>query len=318
MARFVPTLLVAFLLAATAVAFAVTQVAKQQRSPIVRPHVEKVVGPRAGPCALQLLPASCPGRPARISFGIREAGRITVSIVDEDGDTVRTLLSERRGRGRTRLFWDGRTEEGKLVREGRYRPRVRLHDQHRTIQLPSEIRLDATPPVVRIVSAAPLRISPDRDGRRELVNVRYTVDETNRPALLVRGVRAVEGKPRVKGPAQLRWFGKLDGRAVPAGRYRLTLLVEDAAGNVSSTLVGRIRVRYVEIGPALLRVRTGRPFRVRMNTDAPTVRWRLAGRTGFAPARRLRIRAPEAPGRYRLYVTANGHADSARVVVSPA
>ena len=51
-------------------------------------------------------------------------------------------------------------------------------------------------------------------------------------------------------------------------------------------------------------------------TDAPTFRWRFAGRTGVGKPGLLVLRAPKA-GRYKLFVDANGHAARADVVVRP-
>jgi hypothetical protein len=94
---------------------------------------------------------------------------------------------------------------------------------------------------------------------------------------------------------------------------------EDAAGNISPPsrpLV--VIVRFVDIGAEHLVARAGKRFRVPLDTDARTVRWRLAGRSGVGRARALRLRAPAAAGRYRLYVSVGDHAATAVVVVRPA
>jgi hypothetical protein len=49
-----------------------------------------------------------------------------------------------------------------------------------------------------------------------------------------------------------------------------------------------------------------------------TVRWRLDGRTGISRDGTVRIRAPRATGRYGLFVSQDGHADRAIVMVVPA
>jgi hypothetical protein len=50
-------------------------------------------------------------------------------------------------------------------------------------------------------------------------------------------------------------------------------------------------------------------------TDAPTFDWLFNGARGTARHGTLHLRAPAAPGVYRLYVSAAGHAAKALVVV---
>jgi hypothetical protein len=56
-------------------------------------------------------------------------------------------------------------------------------------------------------------------------------------------------------------------------------------------------------------------FGVGVISDARSVRWRFAGGTGTAEPGVLVLRAPRRPGRYRLFVEANGHGARADVVV---
>ncbi len=47
--------------------------------------------------------------------------------------------------------------------EGRYRPRVHLASERRTIVLPNPIRVDVTPPQIELRSLRPRVFSPDGD-----------------------------------------------------------------------------------------------------------------------------------------------------------
>jgi hypothetical protein len=304
LARLLPTLLVVFLLAGTAVAFAVTQALKNERSPVLPVRFDRVVGPS--------------GKPAELLLRLRGRDRLTARIVDANGDTVRTLLREELHRaGRVSLAWDGRADDGTVVAEGVYRLRVRRESARQTIEIPIDIRVDATAPAVSSVTAAPPVFSPDGDGRADRVVVRYESSEKGGPLLRANGRLVQRGMPRGRGGAALQWFGEAaGGRRLRPGRYELTVEVVDAAGNVSAPSRARVvRLRYVEITRGVLRARPGRRFRVPLSTDTPTVRWRLAGRTGLAPSARLRIRAPREPGHYRLFVSTRRHADSAVLVV---
>ena len=307
MARVASTLLVLALLGGTAAAFAVTQDLKLEPSPITEPRIDKLFSPVGEASA----------RTARIGFTLRRADTVTVAIVDEDGNEVRTLVRERPlPRGPVAFEWDGRDEDGSLVPDGIYHPRVTLDRGHRTIRLPSVIEVDTRPPRIVLTGVRPRVFSPDRDGRREVVRVRYRVDEVAQPLLFVEGKRRIRGRFR-RGPGSLEWFGKLERKPLPAGRYALTLRAQDAAGNISRpTPPAHVRIRYIELARRLVRARAGAPLAVPVSTDARRVRWIVDRRTGVGAAPILRLRAPRAPGRYRLYVSASGHADSALVIVS--
>ena len=285
------------LLGGTAAAFAVTQGLKLDRSPIFRTDVDKRVSPSSG-------------RKAKIAFSLREEDTITVAVVDQEGEVVRTLFP--RGRVPARRFsfpWDGRDDSGVALPEGDYQPRIRLADERQTITLPNDIELDTTPPSFELGEVAPRVISPDGDGRADALTVRFSSGEPVHALLFVQGKRRVRTQARRSGV--VRW-----GAPLRPGRYRVEIAAEDAAGNVSGrTARGTVRVRYIELERNVVRARVGGPFRVRVSTDAPNYRYRFAGRRRVGGGRVLTLRAPEEEGRYRLFVRANRRADSALVFV---
>ncbi len=77
-----------------------------------------------------------------------------------------------------------------------------------------------------------------------------------------------------------------------------------------------MRVRYVELARDTVSAKARTRFGIRVTTDAARFSWRFAGGKGVAEPGLLVLRAPKA-GRYTLFVEANGHADKARVVVTP-
>jgi flagellar hook capping protein FlgD len=297
LARTISTALVVCLLGGTAAAFAVTQGLKSQSSPIVDTHVDKLVSPSSG-------------LKATIAFRLREADAMTVAVVDDGGDVVRTLQRRRRvSRGRFEFSWNGRDDAGVALPEGDYRPRIRLADERTTTTLPNDIELDTTPPSFEFGAVRPRVISPDGDGRAEAVKIRYSSGERVHALLFVDGKRRYRSRARESGV--IRW-----GEPLRPGRYRLQIAAEDRAGNVSRRApAGTVRVRYIELARNVVRARAGLRFGVGVSTDAPNYRYRFAGRRGVRGGRFLVLRAPEQPRRYRLYVRANRHADSALVVV---
>ena len=62
----------------------------------------------------------------------------------------------------------------------------------------------------------------------------------------------------------------------------------------------------------------GAQFAILALSQARTLRWTLAGRSGAARPGTLRLRAPDEAGRYVLRVDANGHVERVVVVVREA
>jgi hypothetical protein len=307
-ARALSSALVLALLAATAVAFAITEGAKLERSPIYGTQV---------PVPL-FSPNGRTAPVATISFRLRSRERVEAWIQNADGNRVRTLLHPRTFAGGTRvnLVWDGLSDRGLAEPDGVFMPVVKLERSHRTIVLPNPIRLDTVPPVIKVKRPQYPVLSPDGDGHGDVFRVPYAIDEPAHAILYVDGTRVAFTRAHTTGV--LTWNGKLDGRPVRAGPrgYVLTVAAQDRAGNVSKPYPFAIaRIRYVVLGRTRVDVRPRQRFAIRVSTDAPTVRWRLRGRSGVQPRGTLHFRAPRAKGVSFLYVYVGNHADRAAVVV---
>ncbi|HEX9417031.1 MAG TPA: FlgD immunoglobulin-like domain containing protein [Gaiellaceae bacterium] len=306
MSRLLSTLLVLGLLGGTAAAFAITEGLKLEKSPITRTHITKVFSPVCG----------CRHDKASIDFRLRHADTVTVTIVRPKGETVTTLADHYFRRGTVKVRWNGQDEAGSVVPDGTYRVRVHLGKRHQTINFPNTIQVDTTPPTIAIKSVHPAVISPDHDGRAEYANISFRVSGSARPLLYVNGKLAGRGRLGRAG-GTIHWFGKNHGRAYPAGVYRLALRAEDRAGNVSKpTPTVDVRIRFISLGRKVVRVPAGKRFSVRVSADSKLVRWLLHGRLGEGTPGMLKLRAPKQAGRYRLFVTAVGHTQTALVIVT--
>ena len=307
--RLAPALLVAALLAATSAAFVVTEKLKLTRSPIVGPIVAKVFSPTC----------DCPTAAADIRFRLRNPDRVSVEIVDSDGNVVRELARDRpQGRRFTTFVWDGRDDAGRVVAEGTYKPRVHLERQRRTIVMPNRIRVDTTPPRVVSFAARPPVISPDGDGRFDRAKIRYRVDERAVVELYVDGVRALR-RLGTRTSGTMDWFGTAGGEPLPEGPHTLRLVARDLAGNLGPRSGSRtVRIRLLALGRDRIVTTPGGHFAILAISQARTLRWHLAGRSGIARPGTLRLKAPATPGRYVLRVEANGHVKRATVVVRAA
>jgi len=108
------TILVLLILAATAVAFVVTEDLKLEPDPIARPRIDRTFSPIC----------QCDQQSAQIAFRLREEDDLTLSVADGSGRAVRTLLRNAHFRpAELRFGWDGRDDRGQLGPEGEYRAR---------------------------------------------------------------------------------------------------------------------------------------------------------------------------------------------------
>jgi hypothetical protein len=304
--RIAPAALVAALLVATSTAFVVTEKLKLTRNPIVGPTVDKTFSPVC----------DCETSAAAVRFRLREPDRVTVEIVDGDGDVVRELARSRpQGRAEASYEWDGRDADGEVVREGSYRPRVHLDGQRRTIVMPNPIRVDTTPPRVVSFTARPLIVSPDGDGRSDRAKIRYRISERGNVELYIAGTRALR-KSGTRTSGTMDWFGTAGGEELPEGLHRLRLVARDVAGNLGPRSGSRsVRIRFLALGRTRIVVRPGERFAILALSQSRRLRWRLGESSGVARPGTVRLIAPTEPGRYTLRVDANGHTKRAAVIV---
>ena len=297
MKKFAPTLIVVGLLAATASAFAVTERLKLEDSPVLGTKITSLFSPKDGE--------------ARIRFQLRREGLVQLDVVDDQGTVVRHSLGSGVFDAAVHQFaWDGRNDAGQIVPDGVYHVQLQLKDEDRTIEFPSTVRADSTPPTIQQVKVGHRFFSPDGDRRADQVNVHYTFDEPAYAILYVDGKRAATSY-RKKPVGTIQWYG----RGKRPGDYRLALVARDLAGNVApSTREFTVRLRYVDLFRQKFTPH-GRTQRVRVSTDAKTVSWHLGNKHGTAKPPLLRIPVPTKPGRYTLTVRANGHRARATVVV---
>ena len=109
----------------------------------------------------------------RITFRLKRNELIDVAVVDDRGDRVRELVSGLRlpaYRTISPLVWNGRDQQGVIVADGRYRIRVTLRREGRSIVVPQSFLVDTTPPKVRVISIGPgtgpgPEMLPRADGR---------------------------------------------------------------------------------------------------------------------------------------------------------
>lgn len=228
---------------------------------------------------------------ARIRFKLRDADRVKLEVVDADGDPVRTLIDGAVERYTpTRVLWKGETDGGGRASDGVYRYRFTLREQGRSIVFQRSVRLDTTPPVVRVTSIGPVsdtdrprpELLPNPEG--EPATVRFAAPAGKDPRKKVTIFKTGPGATRrVYGPADLPadatsfpWDGRLsDGRNASPGTYVVVVEARDQAGNIGTSVPldrrglptttygepfpgrGGITVRYLGVQPPLEPTRAG-------------------------------------------------------------
>jgi len=314
------TLIVLALIAGTAAAFTVAERLKLERSPIGGPKFDRVFSPVC----------ECETDRARLRLRFRRAETVDAAVVDRRGEAVRTLVEDEEVRkGEHTFLWDGRDDAGEVVPDGRYRLRLHLERERRTILVPTLVEVDTTPPEVVFARVVPPAFSPDGDGRVDHVKVVYRSSEKGRPELLVNGETAILGRARAQGKATLDWRGRIDGETVRRGPYELAIRVRDVAGNLSeATAAKTVLVRFIELGEDAYRAEAGATLEFTVVTDAASFRWYLfrprGGKAGrpvlydeSATGASVSVLLPGdlEPGTYLLRVAANGRRDRAAVTV---
>ena len=117
----------------SAAAFAWTQVLKQEDAPVGGIEIDRELRPGCG----------CPQKVAKLSFVLERAQPLTAAVVDESGAPVRVLLDGAlRAAGRETLTWDGTDDSGRPVPDGDYRLELDLATPDRTIEIPSDVKLE--------------------------------------------------------------------------------------------------------------------------------------------------------------------------------
>jgi hypothetical protein len=306
-ARLLSTAFCVALLAATAGAFALTEKAKLQLSPIYATQVvPKVFSPVC----------NCLTSSVAIKFRLRRTDTLTVWM-ERNGKRADTLVAGRHfPRGEVSLEFDGVSAKGLTLPQGTYKPVIHFGHSHLTMHLPQPawVTLDTTPPKLHVRHRIYTHISPDGDGRRDQFHVTFRLSEPGHGILYV-GKRQVWFTRGLHTSGTLTWNGKLNGKAVAAGNYTLYASGQDEAGNRTKPYpIAVVTVRYVELGRTRIVAKPRSRFAVSVHTDARSYSWLFAGGHGNGRGT-LRLRAPKKHGVYRLYVTANGHAAKALVVV---
>jgi N,N-dimethylformamidase beta subunit-like, C-terminal/FlgD Ig-like domain len=272
---------------------------------------------------------------------LRERSEVSVDVVDAAGDAVRRLADNATvgPQAPLRLRWDGRTDDGELVEDGRYRVRVILRREGRSVTVPSTTLVDTVAPRPRVrrilpneivaPGTAPLNIEVGSVSRRLAKRARIYRLEGGTS-------RVVAELPPATDSRTLVWDGMIDGKPAPTGNYLVQVIARDRAGNDGVTPrqvppergeergVPAFTIRAIAAAPPVRPVTAGRKVTVNVDARGKPYRWQLRRVGTGRPVRQGRGKAREpvtfvAPtgdsGLYLLELTVGGHTTNVPVLV---
>jgi hypothetical protein len=276
----------------------------------------------------------------RITFKVEDPGRVTVTIVDRNGDRVRRLTDgiDARAQRPVNVVWDGRTDDGLRAPDGLYRLQVGLRRTGRTVIVAGSFNVDTTPPKPVILSVTPPIAGPV-PGAFEIRARGVGRRRAPRFRILRTDVSPVKEVARFRGRAGSRrgvWDGRIGGAPAPPGTYMVVVVVRDRSGNegtapaVLPPVPGQIRgkpgitVRHITAQPPLEPVRAGQRVAFFVDSRKRSYRWSVR-RVGIAhtikkgsgaPGRTLAVRAPQGDsGAYLLQVRSGRYSASVPFLV---
>jgi hypothetical protein len=332
-ARRAAVVLFALFVIATGGAFFVTQRLKRSTPIVERVFFQQWIGPTC----------KCDKDHVTLRFDLPEAQRVTVSLVNRDGEVVKTFADDLFLSNGTHPFrWDGRGDDGLVVPDGAYRMRVGLREEGRSVTAPRVLRVDTRPPRPRIVAVTPPTVVPGSPTRRGRARIRFA-GPTN-PAPVIGVWRTDGGKARQvagftgrRGRQTATWDGLVNGKPAPEGAYALSVTVRDKAGNRGSVprrlppvkrgavRRGGVAVAYFTLNGPLVPVRPGAIARFTVGPLPRPTRWRLAPwgrggaiRSGVSHGRTIAVRIPRDADAdiYSLLATAGDRRAAWPLVVS--
>jgi flagellar hook assembly protein FlgD len=266
---------------------------------------------------------------ARVSFEVKETDNVTVAVLNSEDDEVRELMGTRRlmAGELTRLKWDGRDDDGTLLPDGRYRYRITLQHEGRSVIPATSVRLDTTPPRPRVISVGPTKgpgpeVLPLPEGGPAEVHLLAPGRDP-----VIRLFKMSPGVPRLvlqddklrDGAKEWFWDGRTpSGHPVSPGTYLVSIETRDLAGNrglspaltrgglpaitYGAKLPGRggIRVSYLAAQPPPTPVTAGSPATFLVDSRRKPYTWTVRRVGSSAVIKRGRKTKPKlrifAPG----------------------
>jgi flagellar hook assembly protein FlgD len=172
-----------------------------------------------------------------VRFGLTRRALLRVRVVSvATGSAVRTLLANaRRSAGRRSLTWDGKTADGSLVPNGRYRIVVSAEDGPERVSRSRRVIVDRT---LGGVFVSPAVISPNGDGAVDRLEIGYTLTRSATVRVEIRRggdlVRTLRRRSEAAGSRVVGWNGlRAGGSRLADGRLSAVVRATTSLGTRS-------------------------------------------------------------------------------------
>lgn len=174
-----------------------------------------------------------------LTFHSTTTQALRISVDDEDGETVRTIVDAAIAAGDASYSWDGRDDSGALVADGTYEVVLEAQVGGDSMSVSDYVRVDRRAPTISVPRRT-IRLSSRAARSFQLpvvVSENAMLDAVvkGRTAPAAHAIREGRGRMTVPISAARRLLGR--GRAA-GGEVTVLLRATDAAGNVTSRSVG--------------------------------------------------------------------------------
>jgi N,N-dimethylformamidase beta subunit-like protein len=225
------------------------------------------------------------------------------------------------------------------VPDGRYRVRVTLRREGRSVTVPRTTLVDTRPPRPRVKAILPSSIVAlgTTPISIEVASVSRRLSKRAKVFRIDDGApRAVAELPLVTDTRTLTWDGKVDGRPAPIGQYAVQVTARDRAGNEGTTPahlpaergetrgVPGLTIRAIAAEPPVHPVTAGSKVTINVDARGHAYHWSLRRLGTFKPVARgkvkprqpVRLTAPAGnSGLYLLNLAAGTHTTRVPVLV---
>ncbi len=277
----------------------------------------------------------------RFVVELRERSNVSVDVVDAEGEAVRRLAEDATvgPKSPLRLRWDGRTDKGARVPDGRYRVRVTLRREGRSVTVPRTTLVDTQPPRPRVRNILPKSIVAPGTGpiSIEVGSVSRRLSKRAKVYRVDDGApREVAQLPLVTDTRTLQWDGRIAGKPAPVGEYLVQITARDRAGNEGTTPahvpaergdtrgIPGFTIRAIAAEPPVHPVTSGSKVTVNIDARGHAYHWSLRRLGTFRPVARgkvkprqpVRLTAPTGnSGLYILNLAAGSHTTRIPILV---
>ena len=187
------------------------------------------------------------------SFKVTEGGaaevlRISTDIIDAYGKKVINVFSSGKTEtGEFNFTWDGRDAEGNAAKDGKYKCVVTAVDMSGNVGTAAkEIVLDTSAPKVPFFYVSSTMITPNNDGRSDIIYFRYKVADAVPEVYIKLKIKSLASatirtysNTGTPGYFSEYWDGKDEAdNIVPDGQYKYELTVSDITGNQLEPIEG--------------------------------------------------------------------------------